>query len=130
LQTKQIKNMSAVVWFRNNLRIRDNEALTKAVKSGKTVFGLYCFDPYQYAETTFGFPKTGDFRTKFLFETLQDLKASLAKKNISLFVYHRATASAFEDLMARVPFTEVFTQKEWTTEEVRSEEHTSELQSR
>ena len=118
--------MSVVVWFRNNLRVRDNEALTKAVKSGKPVVGLYCFDPYQYTETSFGFPKTGAFRTKFLFETLQDLKVTLAEKNISLFVYHRATASAFEDLMTRVPFTEVFTQKEWTSEEVAVQNKISE----
>jgi deoxyribodipyrimidine photo-lyase len=51
---------TAVVWFRNDLRISDNEALLKAWQSSQAVVPLYVADPRVYGTTyTFGFPKTG-----------------------------------------------------------------------
>lgn len=51
---------TAIVWFRNDLRISDNEALLKAWQSSQAVVPLYVVDPRLYGTTyTFGFPKTG-----------------------------------------------------------------------
>ena len=51
---------TAVVWFRNDLRISDNEALLKAWQSSQALVPLYVVDPRLYGTTyTFGFPKTG-----------------------------------------------------------------------
>lgn len=50
----------AIVWFRNDLRISDNEALLKAWQSSQAVVPLYVVDPRLYGQTYhFGFPKTG-----------------------------------------------------------------------
>lgn len=51
---------TAIVWFRNDLRVLDNEALYKAWSSSLTVLPVYCLDPRLFATTYhFGFPKTG-----------------------------------------------------------------------
>ena len=51
---------TAIVWFRNDLRVLDNEALYKAWVSSETVLPVYCVDPRLFATTYhFGFPKTG-----------------------------------------------------------------------
>lgn len=50
----------AIVWFRNDLRILDNEALFKAWVSSQAVLPVYCVDPRLFSPTHyFGFPKTG-----------------------------------------------------------------------
>jgi deoxyribodipyrimidine photo-lyase len=50
----------AIVWFRNDLRILDNEALFKAWVSSEAVLPVYCIDPRLFSTTYyFGFPKTG-----------------------------------------------------------------------
>lgn len=50
----------AIVWFRNDLRILDNEALFLAWKSSEAVLPVYCLDPRLFGTTHyFGFPKTG-----------------------------------------------------------------------
>lgn len=51
----------AIVWFRNDLRVLDNEALYRAWVSSEAVLPLYCVDPRLFNATThyFGFPKTG-----------------------------------------------------------------------
>lgn len=50
----------AIVWFRNDLRILDNEVLYKAWASSEVVLPVYCVDPRLFGTThSFGFPKTG-----------------------------------------------------------------------
>jgi deoxyribodipyrimidine photo-lyase len=51
---------TTVVWFRNDLRVLDNEALYKAWVSSEMVLLVYCVDPRLFGTTYyFGFPKTG-----------------------------------------------------------------------
>lgn len=57
----------AIVWFRNDLRILDNEVLFKAWVSSEAVLPVYCVDPRLFGATHFfGFPKTGGIRFSFL----------------------------------------------------------------
>lgn len=50
----------AIVWFRNDLRVLDNEALYRAWMSSEVVLPVYCVDPRLFGTTHyFGFPKTG-----------------------------------------------------------------------
>jgi deoxyribodipyrimidine photo-lyase len=51
----------AVVWFRNDLRVLDNEALLRAWAASEAVLPVYCVDPRVFAGSThyFGLPKTG-----------------------------------------------------------------------
>ncbi|GJM97769.1 hypothetical protein PR202_ga14721 [Eleusine coracana subsp. coracana] len=79
----------AVVWFRNDLRILDNEALVRAWASSEAVLPVvYCIDPRDFEGRThyFGFPKTGASRVQFLIECLEDLKQNLRKKGLDLLV--------------------------------------------
>ena len=76
-----------IVWFRQDLRIHDNEALTNAIQRGKEVIPVFIFDERTFlGKTTYGFPKTGKFRTKFIIESVADLKASFQKLGIDLVI--------------------------------------------
>jgi deoxyribodipyrimidine photo-lyase len=109
--------MNNLIWFRNNLRVQDNTSLLEATKnSGKTI-GLYCFDPRHFAETKYGFKKTDKFRSRFLIETIQELKNNLEQKNISLLVYFDQPENVFESIIEKFQISKVYSQKEWTREE-------------
>lgn len=76
--------MNNLVWFRNDLRIKDHQPLTEASK-GNTI-GLYCFDPRQFESTKYGFKKTGAHRTQFIIESVSDLRDNLSELGIQLVV--------------------------------------------
>jgi deoxyribodipyrimidine photo-lyase len=57
---KRNGNGVVIVWFRNDLRVLDNEALFTAWAASEFVLPVYCVDPRLFGTTHyFGFPKTG-----------------------------------------------------------------------
>ena len=115
--------MNNLVWFRNDLRVQDNQSLFQASKkSGKTI-GVFCIDPRQFEITRFGFKKTEKFRAKFLLETVRELKNNLEKLNISLFVFVEKPEIAIPKLVDAHNISTIFSQKEWTAEELEVSEN-------
>ena len=119
--------MNNLVWFRNNLRVNDNNSLFQAYKNSKKVIGVYFLDPRMFEENKYGFKKTEKFRAKFLLETLRDLKNRLAEKNISLLIFHDLPETIFPKLISDYNIENVFLQKEWTKDEVRVNESVKNL---
>ncbi len=77
----------AIVWFRQDLRIHDNEALTTALRMADEVIPIYIFDERVFlGKTRFGFPKTGKFRAKFIIESVADLRQSIRRLGSDLLV--------------------------------------------
>ncbi|SEN00348.1 deoxyribodipyrimidine photo-lyase [bacterium A37T11] len=66
-----------LVWFRNDLRVRDNEILYQAAQRADEVVPVYCFDPRHYAEAPYGGQKTGVNRARFILESVTNLKENL-----------------------------------------------------
>jgi len=114
----QKKQDTSLVWFRNDLRIHDNVSLANAINSNNRVIALYCFDPRHFKVGPFGFKKTEKYRTKFLIESINDLKNNLAQLNIPLFVYNIKPENCIPDLVVNYQINHIFLQKEWTQEEV------------
>ena len=82
-----MKSKRVVVWFRRDLRLHDNEALTNALNHGEEIVPIYVFDTREFlGKTSFGFPKTEKFRAKFILECVQDLKSSFQRLGIDLVV--------------------------------------------
>ncbi|MBF6641920.1 DASH family cryptochrome [Flavobacterium sp. J49] len=113
----QKKQKTGLVWFRNDLRVNDNHSLSQAIKENNQVIAAYCFDPRQFAETTYGFKKTAHFRAKFLMETIQELRGNLSKINISLLVVHNTPEEVIPDWVNLYNIDNIYLQKEWTAEE-------------
>jgi deoxyribodipyrimidine photo-lyase len=72
-------------WFRNDLRLHDNEALLQATEMGP-VLPVYVIDPTIFRKTKLGFKKTGAFRARFLLESLADLRQGLRAKGADLII--------------------------------------------
>ena len=77
---------TALVWFKTDLRIEDNETLVKAISQSQNLLAVYCFDESHFETTNYGFKKTGNFRTQFLMEALEDLDSNLRKIGSGLLI--------------------------------------------
>ena len=68
--------MKAVYWFRNDLRIHDNEALVKASKAFELTC-IYVIDEDWFKEGAFGFSRIGEHKYQFLKEGLEELQRKI-----------------------------------------------------
>ncbi len=116
MQKKQ--DNTGLIWFRNNLRTQDNISLKKAIDSHEKVIAVYFFDPKFFKKDEYGFKKTEKFRAQFLIETITDLKENLANLNITLLTYFEAPENKITALCDKFAVDTIYTQKEWTKEEV------------
>ncbi|MHB0753937.1 DASH family cryptochrome [Polaribacter sp. M15] len=119
---QQQQKKVGLVWFRNNLRTRDNCSLQKAVTENEKTIAVYFFDPKYFSLDEFGFQKTAKFRAKFLLETITDLQQSLAKLNITLLTYFDPPENKLKQLCDEFSVDAIYTQKEWTQEEINTNE--------
>lgn len=106
-----------IVWFRNDLRVKDQEALHKACSSGAEVIPVYCFDPRHFETTEIGYPKTGSFRGKFLLESVADLRRNLRKIGGDLVILRGNPEVEIITLAERVKADAIFFSEEVTAEE-------------
>ena len=110
---------TAILWYRNDLRIHDHEPLVNCCD--KIVIPVYCLDPRFHDNTTFGFCKTGVHRTKFLLESLRDLRQNLQRIGGDLIVCREDPAVIIPQLVRKFNASEIHFHDEVTHEEVMCE---------
>ena len=114
-----MKGKRVIVWFRHDLRLSDNEALTQALNSGEEIYPIFVFDERQFkGKTRFGFPKTGKYRTKFIIEAVQDLRDNLRALGSDLIVKTGKPEEIIFSLARQLKSSWVFCNRERTREEV------------
>ncbi|WP_421773889.1 DASH family cryptochrome [Gracilimonas sp.] len=111
----------SLIWFRNDLRLHDNEALAKATQADK-ILPVYIFDPRHYEPTSFGFPKTGSHRARFLLESLENLQSNLKEHSLDLTFRMGKPEEVIPEIIRRHDIDLAFTHKEITREEIDVEE--------
>ncbi|MDN3677535.1 DASH family cryptochrome [Flavobacterium paronense] len=112
---------TALVWFKTDLRLHDNETLSKAIAQSEFIIPFYCFDESHFTTTDFGFKKTGSFRAQFLLESLIDLDASLRAIGSGLIVLKGKPEIEIPKLVQRFKASKVFAKKEVCYEEKQTE---------
>ncbi|HCU46271.1 MAG TPA: hypothetical protein DF610_16770 [Sphingobacterium sp.] len=75
-----------ILWFGNDLRIRDNESLFNVMQEDLPFLALYIFDETFFCSAPLGFKKIGKFRAQFLLDTVLDLNSNLQIKKIFRFL--------------------------------------------
>ncbi|TDE11677.1 deoxyribodipyrimidine photo-lyase [Dyadobacter psychrotolerans] len=110
-----------VYWFRNDLRLNDNEALYTAATAGQEVIPVYVFDPRQFENTRLGFRRTGALRAQFQIECVIDLRNRLREKGGDLLVRIGEPEKIIAELAETYQAEYVFTSKEIAPEETRIE---------
>jgi deoxyribodipyrimidine photo-lyase len=111
-----------IVWFRNDLRLHDNEMFFRALQKQATVIPVFCFDLRQFKKTELGFPKTDAFRAKFLLEAVSDLKNQLQKLGTDLVIRIGEPEQLIPAIQQEVGAKAVFASKEVASEEIEVEQ--------
>ncbi len=98
---------TALVWFRTDLRVRDNRALAAATEAERLLC-VYCFDPRTFGsreyggERSFRYEKTGSHRTRFYRGSVEALGASLRGMGNELVVRHGRPEEVVPSLAATI----------------------------
>jgi len=112
-----MEERTILVWFRNDLRIHDNEILLRAIERSRRIVPVYCFDPRYFVTTRYGTQKTGVLRAAFLSENVAALRHTLRQLGGDLIVAHGYP----EELLPRIAETygvdEVYHHREVAHEE-------------
>ncbi|MBC7569598.1 MAG: DASH family cryptochrome [Spirosoma sp.] len=109
-------------WFRNDLRLHDNEGFFRACVDADEVLPVFVFDPAAFAELPdLGFRKTDIYRANFLIESVADLRESLRAKGADLIVRTGPPAQILAELAETIGADAVYTSKEVTQEETNLE---------
>ncbi len=109
--------MKIIIWFRNDLRLHDNEVLYKANQKASTVIPVYIFDPRNFKKLDLGFRKTESRRASFLIESVADLRNNLQKSGSNLIVKIGKPEDILPALAEEFGANEVYTSEEVTYEE-------------
>jgi deoxyribodipyrimidine photo-lyase len=112
---------TAIVWFKTDLRITDNETLVKALAQNEQIVPVYCFDPRQWRTTENGFKKTGSLRTQFLFESLIDLNKQLERLGAHLLIANGLPEEVIPQLALKYEVSKVYAKREVGYEEKQVE---------
>jgi len=113
------KSKKAVVWFRNDLRLHDNEALCDAHQHASNIIPIYIFDEREFlGKTRFGFPKTNKFRAQFFIESVIDLRKNLRAAGSDLIVRIGKPEDIIPEIAREEKTHWVFCNRERTAEEV------------
>lgn len=110
---------TALLWFRTDLRIHDNEALSLAISQSDDILPVYVFDVRDFEESTsFGFKKTGVHRARFLLESVIDLKKQLQKIGSDLIVRVGRPEDEIAQLANEIKASWVFCNRDMTPKEI------------
>ena len=109
----------AVVWFRSDQRLHDNEALIDAINAADEIIPLYVFDERVFnGKTSFGFDKTGKHRNKFIIESINDLRTNLQNLGGDLIVRYGKPEEIIPEICRSFKASWVYCNRERTDEEV------------
>jgi len=95
-------------WFRRDLRLRDNTALNKALKSGSPVVPIFIFDTNILAEL----PKD-DARFSFIYDQLFNIQKTLSEKGASLYCFHGKPLSCWKEVLNKFDVEAVYVNKDY-----------------
>lgn len=77
-----------ILWFRRDLRLRDNEIVKLATVDDIEVLPCFIIDPWFYEQV-----EVGKARVKFLFESLENLDNNLRARGSQLYLFEGGSVS-------------------------------------
>ena len=95
--------MNKIAWFRNDLRIFNNDAFNEATKSGN-ILPIFIFDKEYYK-----LPTSSSFHLGFLKSSLEELTKTLIEKyNSKLNIYYGNTLEILGHLIDKFKINEIY----------------------
>lgn len=126
---------TAIVWFKqNSLRLLDNEPLIQAHYNHQYVIHIFCFEDYYFKPSIVHFSrslpsvtweKTGVYRSKFLLESVENLRNNLLNINQNLIIRKGSAKDILTELALQCNVSKVYCHQSDTTDEIIIENQVS-----
>lgn len=117
LKERQMSD-SVILWFKNDLRLSDNEAVERALLSGKPVLPVFCFDIDIYRKLELGFKKAGLNRYLFTVQCVTDIREQLKAIGGDLKIVVGKADVLIAQLAEQYNCTAIFGEQEYAPEEL------------
>jgi deoxyribodipyrimidine photo-lyase len=112
-----MKSKRILVWFRNDLRLHDNEMLVEAIAKSDSILPVYFFDPHYFQPSIFETDKTGAHRAKFLLESVAALRRAFQQLGGDVLLMKGSPEELMAKLMEDYEISEVYHHREVGPEE-------------
>ena len=109
-----------IVWLRNDLRISDHPALTRALQECDEVLFAYVFDDRVW-KTLNGVSRIASFRASFLLESLAELREQIHKRGGRIEFLQGSTVGQISNLIKEYGVSRCYAQCEDAWEETQDE---------
>ena len=110
--------MTAIYWFRNDLRLEDNPSFIEACKAADYLVPVYVHQLNLEQETAWGFPRAGEHRKIFLDQSLQELRGQLQELGSDLFEVVGDVLDVFEKLKSEIDTSVIYCEEIQAPEEL------------
>lgn len=112
----------AIIWFRQDQRLSDNEAVHTACREHAEVLPVLVVDPKQHPNCPIGVDRSGKFRRKFMVEGMNDLDQRLRSKGSALHVEMGEPSEVLATIAERWGAEAVYATRHHAWEEQQQEE--------
>lgn len=121
-ETLKKMNNTAIVWIRNDQRLHDNEALSKALSLHEFVIPVYIIDNRLFEQTNIKRARASSRRLHFLYESLVDLRQNYQAIGGDILCLKGDVSETLIETCGKLEINTVYTSSECTTEEKKDEQ--------
>ncbi|WP_432711678.1 DASH family cryptochrome [Pedobacter sp.] len=114
-----MKPKKILVWFRNDLRLHDNEMLVEAIAKSDQILPVFIFDPRNFEITPHLSYRCGAIRAQFLLESVAALRQSFQRLGGDLLVLKGLPEVLLPELVEAYDIAEVYHHREVAAEETQ-----------
>ena len=107
-----------LVWFKNDLRLHDNEALVTANLDCDELFFCYCIQKNDFEAEVYGFKRYDVVRFKFIEQCVLDLRNSLEALGGHLIIGSVSASQTISTLINKYGITDVYAEEEYASYEL------------
>ncbi|GAA5034271.1 cryptochrome DASH [Marivirga lumbricoides] len=112
----------SIIWFRNNLRLQDNEALVEGIQQSSEYILIYIFDEALWKDNPISMAHASQKRLTFLWQSVANLRESIFSLGGELIISKGNPEKVIEEMAAQYNCDAVFAPKEAGVYEQQSEE--------
>lgn len=109
---------TGLVWFKNDLRLHDNEALHKAILECDELVFCFCVEPYLFEKLDLGFRKADANRFKFLEQSVLNLQENLEKAGGYLIISKESAVDFIPEIVEKYNIIDIYAEEEYASEEL------------
>ncbi len=109
---------TGLVWFKNDLRLRDNEALCQAIYKCEKIVLCYCIEPALFEDLSLGFKKADVNRFKFLEQSVKNLQKNLEEIEGHLIITSEGAIKDIPQLVEKYNISSIYAEEEYASEEL------------